>query len=78
MAFRSRGSCVDQFGNRFRECARFNWFLDMDVETRFQSANAVRFVGLSRQRRNGLSKAFSSHSTNKRVSILAWHGDVDQ
>jgi hypothetical protein len=69
--FSSRGSCAHKFGNRFRECARFNWFLDMYVETGLQSANAVRFVGLSRQRRNGLSKAFCSHSTNKRVATAA-------
>ena len=78
VAFGSQGSCAHQFGNGFCECARFDWFLDMYVETRLQGANAVRFVGERRQRCNGLSKAFSSHSTNKRVSILAWHGDVDK
>jgi hypothetical protein len=78
VAFSSRGSCAHKLRNRFRECARFNWFLDMHVETGLQSSNAVRFVGLSRQCRNRLSKTFRSHSTNKRVSILAWHGDVDK
>jgi hypothetical protein len=51
VAFSSRNACGHQFGNCFRECAQFNWFPDMYVETRFQSANAVRFVSLSRQRR---------------------------
>jgi hypothetical protein len=50
----------------------------MYVEPSLESANAIRLVGMSRQCRNGLSKAFGSHSPNKRVSILAWHGNVHE
>jgi len=50
----------------------------MDVETGLDGANAIRFTGLSRQRRNWLSQAFRSHLADKGVSILAWHGNVDK
>ena len=36
------GSCVHKCGNRFRECARLDWFLDMYVETGLESAYAIR------------------------------------